>query len=271
MKSKMKLAVLLTSLLAALSAQPLQGQVPPPPKGKKATLRIAWWNMPAEPPQLALLQDKTHVDFIPGVMSLGQKTAYQGPDTVVIAKKSFGAVKDKTGKLPVMFTPFATLPLPADGADLGVLMFPDKAGQSASLQLFDFSEESFPYGSIQIVNFTNSTIDAIVGAKTLKAMPRQTVRYPGRFDKRQPAKFQISATASGEEPYVVCSSTLIFYPDSRLIYFLLESPGATRERRYRDTLIKDHKVVAPPPPPLETLVPKEKPKEVPTPKVKAAA
>ncbi len=228
-------------------------QQPPAVPGRKATLRFAWWVAPENPPELALLQDKDRVPFAPDVMALSVKTQYFGPPTAVVARKTFGTEKDKQGNPVVVWEPFASVPVPADGADLAVILFPDARGTSAQAQVFDFGEEAFPYGTIQIINYTNARVDCAVGNTALQVPSRGRARYPGTFTKRQPARFSLAVTEPGSEPRLITSTTMIFFPNTRLMYFVLEMPGAKPEERYHNSVIMENKVLAPalpsPPPP----------------------
>lgn len=241
-------ALLCGTTLLVPQAEAQQPQAAP---GRKATLRFAWWNAPADPPELALLQDKDRVPFSPDVMALSVKTQYFGPPTAVVAKKTFGTEKDKQGNPVVIWEPFASVPVPSEGADLAVILFPDQTGRSAQAQVFDFSEEAFPYGTIQIINYTNARVDCAVGETPMQIQPRERARYPGRFTKRQPARFSLAVTEPGAEPRLITSTTMIFFPNTRLMYFVLEMPGAKPEEKYHNSVIMENKILAPalPPPP----------------------
>ncbi|MFM7398946.1 MAG: hypothetical protein ACKO4N_08280 [Verrucomicrobiota bacterium] len=227
------------------------------PQGRKATLRLAWWKTPDVAPELALLQEKDQVRFYPDTMGLTVKTSYVGPPVAIIAKKTVTTEKDKQGNPVVTWTPYASVPVPNEGADLGVIMFPDNSGLAAQTQVFDFSEQSFPYGSILIVNYTNARIDAAIGDKLVQISPRGRGRYPGQFTKRQPARFSLAVTEPGAEPRLITSTTMIFYPNTRLMYFVIERSGARLEERYHNSVIMENKVDAPAPlpPPVNVTPP----------------
>lgn len=256
----MTLARLLAAVLicgSTLVAPRAPAQQPQAAPGRKATFRIAWWTAPDNAPELALLQDKDRVPFSPDVMALSVKTQYFGPPNAVIGRKAFGTEKDKQGNPVVVWEPFATVPVPTEDADLAVILFPDRGGLTAQTQVFDFSEEAFPYGTIQIVNYTNARIDAAIGDTPLQVSPRGRARFPGRFTKRQPARFSLAVTEPGAEPRLITSTTMIFFPNTRLMYFVLELPGVAADSRYHNAVIMENKVdppvrpagLPPPPPP----------------------
>jgi len=218
-----------------------------PEAGRRATLRLAWWNVPEPSPELALLQEKDQVPFTPDVMGLAVKTSYVGPNTAVIARKTLGTEKDKQGRPTVIWAPFASVPIPSEGADLAVIMFPDKAGLAAQTQVFDFSEQAFPYGSVFIVNYTNARIDAAIGDRVVQVSPRDKARFPGQFTKRQPIRFTVAVTELGSEPKLITSTTTIPFPSSRVIYFVLERPGANPDERYHNTVVMESRPVTPAP------------------------
>jgi len=62
-------------------------------------------------------------------------------------------------------------------------------------------------------------------------------------------------TEPGAEPRLITTTTMIFFPNTRLMYFVLEMPGSKPEERYHNSVIMENKVLAPalpppPPPPL---------------------
>jgi hypothetical protein len=222
---------------------------------RKATLRFAWWNPPANPPELALLQDKDRIPVWPESMSFSIKSPYFGPPVAILAKKTLGTEKDKQGNPVVIWVPFVSVPIPTDGSDLAVILFADPSGQSARTQVFDFSEQAFPYGSIQIVNYTNARIDAAIGSASFQIPSGGLGRYPGRFTKRQPARFFLAVTEPGSDPRLITSTTMIFFPNTRMMYFMLETPGAKPEDRYHNSLIMENKVIEPAIAPPPSLIP----------------
>lgn len=215
------------------------------PPGTKATLRFCWWTPPEEMPVLALVQEKEKVGISPDVMSLSMKTEYLGPPVVNVVRQIVGPERDKKGNPILIWVPYASINLPKDGADLAVLLIPRSKGDALT-QVFDFSEEAFPYGTIQFINYTNAKVQARINQTVMQVPSRGRSRYPGQFTKRQPANFTLEVTEPNEEPLLVASTTMVFFPNSRLLFFIIESPGAKKEERYHNSVIMENKVVTPP-------------------------
>lgn len=259
MNSKMNLSnILAAGLICAAGILPLNAvpnQSPakksaPAPLGIKATLRFCWWTAPEEIPVLAVAQENERVAISPEVMSMSMKTEYLGPPVATIVRQTVGPEKDKKGNPIYVWVPYASVSIPKEGADLAVLLIPRPKGDAVT-QVFDFSEEAFPYGTIQFVNYTNAKVEARVNQTVMQIPSRGRTRYPGQFTKRQPANFSLEVSPPNEEPILVNSTTMVFFPNSRLLYFIIESPGAQKEERYHDSVIMENKVLLPPPRPIE--------------------
>lgn len=242
-------AVILPSHAVAQKSAAAQkaGAVPP---GTKATLRFCWWTPPEEMPVLALVEEKEKVGISPDVMSLSMKTEYLGPPVVSVVRQVVGTERDKKGNPILIWVPYASISIPKDGADLAVLLIPRSKGDALT-QVFDFSEEAFPYGTVQFINYTNAKVQARINQTVMQVPSRGRSRYPGQFTKRQPANFTLEVTPPNEEPILVASTTMVFFPNSRLLYFIIESPGAKKEERYHNSVIMENKVSLPPPRPIE--------------------
>lgn len=215
------------------------------PPGTKATLRFCWWTPPEEIPVLALVQEKEMVGISPDIMSLSIKTEYLGPPVVSVVRQVVGPERDKKGNPVLIWIPYASINLPKDGADLAVLLIPRPKGEVLT-QVFDFSEEAFPYGTVQFINYTNAKVQARINQTVMQIPSRGRSRYPGQFTKRQPANFTLEVTEPNEEPLLVASTTMVFFPNSRLLFFIIESPGAKKEGRYHNSVIMENKVEPPP-------------------------
>ena len=227
--------------LDAATEKPGAGQkAPVNPPGIKATLRFCWWTAPEEFPVLAVAQEKENVGISPDVMSLSIKTDYIGPPVVSIVRQIAGSERDKKGNPIYLWVPYASVNLPKEGADLAVLLIPRPRGDAIT-QVFDFSEEAFPYGTIQFVNYTNARVEARINQTMMNVPSRGRARYPGQFTKRQPANFSLEIIEPNEEPFLVNSTTMVFFPNSRLLYFITEAPGAKREEHYHNSVIMENK------------------------------
>lgn len=224
---------------ALLSLTPASGQQKSP-EIRTCKLRLAWWSPPENPPELALQMDKARTSFSPDIMALSQVIDYRGEPNAVILRKTLSPEVDKSGKPIVLWVPYCTIPVAASATDLAVLLFPDEKNGVATTRVFDFSTEAFPYGSVQLVNFTTSKIAISIDGTTFVANSRGTARYPKTFSKVTVARFYMAAAETNGEKRMLRSTTMIFKPTARMLLFALEVPGAGEDARYHTQLIIDN-------------------------------
>jgi hypothetical protein len=241
-----------------------QGQTPPkekPPAAEKSAaqgrslapeirtckLRLAWWSAPENPPELALQMDKNRASFSPDIMALSQVIEYRGEPNAVVLKRTVTAELDKAGKPIVVWLPYCTIPVGENNTDLAVLLFPDDKRGVAQTRVFDFSPEGFPYGSIQLVNFTTARIAVSIDGTTFVANSRGVARYPKLIVKPAACSFKMAAAESNGEQKLLRSTTMIFRPTSRILLFAVEIPGAEEDGRYHTELIVDNVTSRPAP------------------------
>ena len=206
-------------------------------------LRLGWWQAPEELPELALQQGKDQVPFSPDVMSLSQVIEYHGDPNIVVVRKVVSAEIDKSGKPIVQWLPYCTIPVGEKDTDLGILLFPDEKRGIAQTRLFDFSPEAFPYGSVQLVNFTTAKIAVSIDGTTFTANSRGTARYPKVFEKTSACRFFMAAAEANGEQKLLRSTTMIFRETGRFLIFAIENPGASEDARYHTAVIIDNLVV----------------------------
>ena len=208
-------------------------------------LRISWWKAPEELPELALQQGKERIPLWPDEMSLSQVIEYHGDPNVVVVRKVTSAEVDKSGKPIVQWLPYCTIPLGEKDTDLGILLFPDEQRGIAQTRLFDFSPDAFPYGSVQLVNFTAAKIAVSIDGTTFTANSRGTARYPKIFDKTTACRVLMAAAEVNGEQKLLRSATMTFRSTGRFLIFVIENPGARETARYRTAVIIDNLVVRP--------------------------
>jgi hypothetical protein len=206
-------------------------------------LRFAWWSAPENLPELALQADKDRVPFSPDTMALSVVVEYRGEPNAVVLKKTVTAELDKNGKPVIQWTPYCTVPVGPTDSDLAVLLFPDEKRGVAQTRVFDFSQEAFPYGTVQLVNFTSARVAVSIDGTTFVANSRGAARYPKVFSKRSVCSFQMAVAESTGEQKLLRSTTMIFKPNSRLLLFVVEFPGLSENDRYHTELIIDNLVV----------------------------
>lgn len=230
--------------LAAREQRPAQGRATAKPQ-HVCRLRFSWWNAPDELPELALQQDKDRIPFSPDVMALSQGIEYHGDPNVVVLKKTLSAEIDKSGKPIYQWVPYCTVPVGEQDTDLGILLFPDEKRGIAQTRVFDFSAEAFPFGTVQLVNFTTAKIAVSIDGTTFTANSRGTARYPKVFEKTSACRFFMAAAEANGEQKLLRSTTMIFRNTGRFLIFAIENPGASEDARYHTAIIIDNMVVRP--------------------------
>ena len=127
------------------------------------------------------------------------------------------------------------------------MLFPDESRGIAQTRVFDFSESAFPYGSVQLVNFTSARVAVAIDGTTFIANSRGVARCPKVFTQRTISSFKMAVAEPNGEQKVLRSTTMIFRPTTRLLLFALEYPGADVDSRYHAKMIMDNIVEAPTP------------------------
>jgi hypothetical protein len=219
-------------------------------------LRLAWWSAPENLPELALQGEREKTPVSPDIMALSQVINYRGEPSAVILRKTLSAEVDKAGKPIVLWVPYCAVPIGEADTDVAVLLFPDEARGVAQTRVFNFSPEAFPYGTIQLINFTASKIAISIDGVTSVANSRSTARFPVTFSKRSVCSFKMAAAESSGEQKLLRSTTMVFKPTTRMLLFALENPGATEDARYHTEIIVDNFVSRPAP--VEAVVPAAK-------------
>jgi hypothetical protein len=205
--------------------------------------RFAWWAAPENPPELALQADKDRIPLSPDVLSLSVVVDYRGEPNAIVLKKTVTTELDKSGKPIVQWVPYCTVSVGPTDTDLAVLLFPDEKRGVAQTRVFDFSPEGFPYGTVQLINFTSARVAVSIDGTTFVANSRGASRYPKVFSKRTVCSFKMAVAEPSGEEKLLRSTTMIFKPNARLLLFALEYPGLNEEDRYHTELIIDNLVV----------------------------
>ena len=210
------------------------------PELRTCKLRLAWWSAPENPPELALQMDKNRTPFSPDIMALSQVIEYRGEPNAVVLKRTVTAELDKAGKPIVAWLPYCTIPVSENSTDLAVLLFPDEKRDLAQTRVFDFSPEAFPYGSIQLINFTTAKVALAIDGTTVVANSRASARFSKIFDKQSICSFKMAVAETSGEQRILRSTTIIIKPTARILFFVLELPGADEGSRYHTELIVDN-------------------------------
>lgn len=252
----------------AREARPSQGRTASKPQAS-CKLRLAWWSAPEEFPELALLMGKERVPVRPDVWSLSYVVEYQGEPAAEVLRKVVTTEVDKSGKPIVAWLPYCTIPIGEKDVDLGVLLLPDEKRGTAQIKVLDFSPEGFPYGTVQLMNFTTSRIAVSINGVSFTANSRASARYPKTFEQTSTCRFLMAAAGPGGEQKLIRSTTVIFHPTSRYLIFATENLAASEDARYRTSVIVDNLVVRPPAATETIPASKSKSKDAPEPEGRA--
>lgn len=225
-------------------SRPVQGRAAAKPL-RTCKLRLAWWSAPEEFPELALQTGKERLPVSPDVMSLSYVIDYQGDPDAVIVRKTVTPEIDKAGKPIFAWLPYCTIPVGENDVDLGILLFPDEKRGIAQTKVLDFSPEGFPYGTVQLMNFTSSKIAVSIDGTSFTANSRSSARYPKTFDKSSTCRFFMAAAETNGEQKLIRSTTVAFRPKSRYLIFVTENLTATEDARYRTSVIVDNFIPRP--------------------------
>lgn len=178
-------------------------------------------------------------------MALSQRIEYRGEPNAVVLKKTVSNDVDKMGKPVVQWLPYCSISVGQNDTDLAVLLFPDDQRGIAQTRVFDFRVEAFPYGSVQLVNFTSGRVAVSIDGSTFVADSRSSARCPRIFSKRTICSFKMAIAEANGEQKLLRSTTMIFKPTSRLMLFAVELPGTEEGSRYHAQLIIDNLIPKP--------------------------
>lgn len=222
----------------------------PAPPERRCALRLAWWANPPERVELAILQGKAIVPFVPLEMNLDLARPYQGPAQLRILRKK------GTGEKAARFDPetlqarlgsveappagrrenlddwelFAEVALPAS-ADVGVLLLLTPDGTVAG-RAFDLEDTRFPYGTIRMVNLTPATLVGELDARGFKVPPGGSAPLPGVFRERRACPMKLAAALPDESPAPILETKLAGRPNRRSLVFVLQT-GISADGRPR--------------------------------------
>lgn len=202
------------------------------------TLRFAWWNFPSKVPELALQMGRERVPVTPNPMSLSSAIEYKGDVNAVLLRKTLSAETDKTGKPKINWVPYATVVLAAKDTDIGVLLIPNEKDDSCITRTFDFSLESFPFGTLKLVNFSRARIACSLDGVVFLTEPGLVGQCPKKFEERTAASIAVAALEADGQQRVLYSTKVILNKTFRTLFFIVEKEGKDDDR-YQSQCILD--------------------------------
>lgn len=220
-------------------------------KVDKSTLRghylnITWWQEPVldegERLEMGVLVDKDFVSIPMRKMTMGIPFHYEGGPEVVIGRKAKVTETDAKGKTITTekWIPYANLTIGENDTDLLVILIPLANKPAAAVRVFNISAEVFPYGSIQLINYSKAKVGCLLDGKAFYVAPGQTGRNPVPFTQEQVVSFRMGALDKTGTLRHLVNSPMLVEADVRRMYFFSESPGPDNEPIYRIDALVDH-------------------------------
>lgn len=192
-------------------------------------LRFAWWEQPANIPDLYVLSGNKYIAVSPRSMSMSPSVGLNCEEKVDLLRKLISEEKDNNGRPKESYEVYATINLTqTESRDLGILLIPNKQKNIAGARVFDFSARGFPYGSFIAVNFTGSKIACTVDGNNFIVMPKALGRSPKLFSKRTVAYVGMVATDGNGQENQIVSTKVVFNESVRTLYFIIPSEGLNK-------------------------------------------
>jgi hypothetical protein len=205
------------------------GKKPAKQEEKNYNLRFAWWEPPAEIPDLYILSGNKYISVSPRVMSMSQEVGLNSNGTVDLLKKLVSTEKDNNGKPKESYEVYTSINLAqVESHDLGILLVPNRQKTAYGARVYDFSARGFPYGSFLAVNFTSSKIACTVEDSNFVVMPNSFAKSPKLFTARTIASIGMTATEPNGNENQIVSTKVVFNESMRTIYFVIPTQGINK-------------------------------------------
>jgi len=198
-------------------------------EAKNYNLRFAWWEPPAEIPDLYILSGNKYISVTPRVMSMSQEVGLNSDGSVDLLKKLVSTEKDNNGKPKESYEVYTSINLAqVESHDLGILLVPLRQKNVYGARVYDFSARGFPYGSFLAVNFSNSKIACTVEGSNFVVMPGTFGKSPKLFTTRTVASIGMTATEPNGTENQIVSTKVVFNESMRTIYFVIPTQGINK-------------------------------------------
>jgi hypothetical protein len=190
-------------------------------------LRFAWWEQPANVPDLYVLSGNKYISVAPRNMSMSPSVGVNCEEKVDLLRKLISEEKDNNGRPKESYEVYASINLTqTDSHDVGILLIPQK--NAIGSRVFDFSARGFPYGSFIAVNLSTAKIACTIDDSNFLLPPRGFTRAPKLFTDRTVAYIGMVATDSNGAENKIVSTKMVFNQNIRTLYFIIPSPGASK-------------------------------------------
>jgi hypothetical protein len=191
---------------------------------KNYNIRFAWWEEPANVPDLYVLSGNKYLSVAPRNMSMSPALGLNCEEKVDLLRKLISEEKDNNGRPKESYEVYASINLmQTDSHDVGILLIPNKQKNIIGSRVFDFSARGFPYGSFIAVNVSRSKIACTVDDSNFVVMPGTLARSPKLFTERTVAYVGMVATDSNGVENKIVSTKMVFNENIRTLYFIIPS------------------------------------------------
>ena len=196
---------------------------------KNYSLRFAWWEMPAEIPDLYILSGNKYISIAPRQGSMSPEVGVNSNGTVELLKKLVSTEKDNTGKPKESYEIYASINLTQlESHELGILLIPTRQKNVVGSRVYDFSTRGFPFGSFITVNFTPAKITCMIDDNHFTVPPNGFTKSPKLFTERTIASIGMIASDPSGSEMQIASTKIVFNETMRTIYFVIPSNGVSK-------------------------------------------
>lgn len=224
--------------------------------------RCAYWEKPANAPQLFVKEGKDYVYLNVLKMAFARPYKYRGTLPIPVYRKATPEEIAQRKSEGVKASDLEYVPLltinPRGMKDIGVIFLPgalERKTEDAQL-VFDYSEKAFPYGSIRVLNFSGR---ALLGrlipqgddkkGENFRLKNRESFLSKPFEDERRIYEIQLAAVVN-KKPVKVFSSAAAFYKTNRVLLFIVPADGKSAKDpngipQLDFRMIKDQRPLAP--------------------------
>lgn len=213
---------------------------------RTCALTLTWWEMPVLPEgetmELGVQGERDVTPIYPNAMTPSGTILYEGPANVAIVRKAM--VPDPSGKpgaKPIeTWVPFAGFNLAENDREALVVMFASEASQKVMVRKFNINVEDFPFGGLDVLNFSKARLLCSMGGKVFYAEPSGRSRSPLVMTKREVVNFFMGITDADGRQKLIYRAPLILHEKNRRLCFVLENPTAEPKNRFVSYTIIQH-------------------------------
>lgn len=213
------------------------------PGTTQVILRCAYWQRPADKDAPKLFIKSGHEYRILPVLEMAFQYSidYRGPVPIPVYRKATEAEIAERQAAGIKKADLEYIPIfsinPRGMKDIGVVLLPGRLENKAEkdVLVFDWSEKTFPYGSIRIANFCKRRLMGMLKPQG-EPQGETFALAPGKFFTSRPMnepdriyELQLAALVN-KEPKMIYSSAARFYGNARVIIFIVPKAGVKQTK-----------------------------------------